>query len=162
MTSSAGFTEHTVHTVHTCANFLAWLHTFWGVVRSTFGVSHTGQKDVSGIEFSRENCAYLYFRFFEGRTGALEGAHDAFCAHFKTSVLKECAQSAHKPYMVHTSTGQRWPGRGSEPELVNGGSDRVGPGPFAPGEGKIARVQVGPCAAPEKTARRWPCLEDWD
>ena len=57
--------EHTVHTVHTCAHFLAWLHTFSRVVHFTFGVTHTGQYEESGIKFSRKNCACLYFRFFD-------------------------------------------------------------------------------------------------
>ena len=41
--ASAGCPEHTVHTVHTCAHFSGWVHTFRGVVHSTLGVSHSGQ-----------------------------------------------------------------------------------------------------------------------
>ena len=99
---SVGSLEHTVHPVHTSAPFSGWLHTFRGVVHSTFGASHRRQRDECRIEFSRKNCARLYFRFLEGRSGAQEGAHDEFCAHFYPTDLMLCAQSAHPPYLVHT------------------------------------------------------------
>ena len=63
------------------------------------------------------------------------------------TVLRCRRGSGWRPSLSANSTGQRVPGRGSEPETANCGSESARPS--APCEG-VSRVQVGSGAAPKR------------